>query len=135
MDELRGETFTLKVKRSRGAVDVVNEGEIPPEFWRVKQDEDMVTINALALMLEATVGELTPVLAMLVEQAKDRRRTVDKKAIQQAWKDAGGAERPATAAEIERLEGGERALALVSTPLLPVVPGAVKVVTSELVIT
>lgn len=152
--ELVGEVFTIRRKESRGKVAVVDESAIPPEFFRVREDEDLEMIRDLAEFLRLVVIEEDKAIdahhvatylkkrglvviskeaidialegaRRLVSQAEAGRRSVDKVAIQDHWK-VNGETRPA--------EGEERKemVARGAEPVVPTVPGVFKDVTVSL---
>lgn len=147
---LQGNLHVLKLKDSRGKVEVDDEAMIPEEFWRVKEDADLGRIRELADMVErfsraAAIEDLRRELggdseptAELVEtwmaedtdrmranallaEAVQVRRAVDKNAIQAEWKAHG------ETIEQSNAETGE----ITERPL---VPGVRKDVTTTLVI-
>lgn len=99
VDELRGKVRVLKLKRTRGAVDVSDEGAIPKGYFRVKDDLDLQAIVKLTLIATdlyeragasgtGTLEGSTLLLEeaqVICEKAHARRRSIDKKAIQEAW--------------------------------------------------
>lgn len=127
--KLAGATYLLKLKDSPGSVEVVDEAEIPPEFWRTKSDADFVRIERLATIVQLFAPEtptederaLLDECATLLAHAKAERRAVDKKLIQQEWKAFGD-----TFTVIDP-ETGEATEA-------PMVPGTRKSVTTKLLV-
>lgn len=138
---LEGSLYTMKLKDSRGRVDVTDEMAIPPEFWRVRQDEDLarltwltVTVEALvraaiaseglegeALTAAADADEVVRTARQHLADATAERRAVDKTAIQAEWKANGE-----TRSEVDP-ETGE-------VLTLPMVAGARKLVDTKLVV-
>lgn len=138
---LSGATYTIKLKDSPGSVAVDDEAQVPPEFFRTKEDADLLAIKRLAGVvvmltrqaledagmkddaLDAAVkaDEFVVEAKMLVENAVSSRRAIDKKLIQAEWK-ANGETR-----ETVDPETGE----CVNVPLIP---GVHKQVDTKLVI-
>jgi hypothetical protein len=142
--DVMGNHRRLRLKTGRGTVEVVDETQVPDEFFRIREDADWLAIDRLAkLVVQIMDGELDvfgeDVVNSLVraevvslrEAARIRRRAVDKKAIQAAWKEAGGAERvePEQPAATFAADGG---LVYGSARMSPVVPGVEKRVTTTL---
>lgn len=141
---LPGNEHTINLKDSRGAVEIVNADEIPPEFFRVKVDDDLQRIRSLVSIVKRALGmaygftadddHSVKMLASMLDDDADwaeaqgileaseaARRAVDKTAIQKEWT-ANGEVR----SQVDH-ESGE----VVETPM---VPGVRKEVTTKLVI-
>lgn len=128
-DALQGETFVLQLKRSRGAVEVLDEDLIPAEYWRVKEHEAVERIrdilaliapteaNGATLVDDVLFKEIAAIAGVAVESLRDR--SVDKTLIQAEWKAHGE-----TREEVDA-ETGEVTEA-------PMVPGARRLVTTKL---
>lgn len=103
LEELVGHHRAMKIKRSRGAVAVVNEREIPAEFWRTSEDDDLRDARALHSIIGRivhaieegpggkgeSIEDLVTLADLKIQAITARRQAVDKKKIQDAWKEAG----------------------------------------------
>lgn len=135
---LQGKLHVLKLKKSPGAVEIVDETIIPEEFWRSRQSPEfqrvlelasMVDRYARASMQEIVAGDLTDEVMAADEDWKRSQeilaavqfeaRVIDKKAIQDEWKANG---------EI-RQESDQKTGEITESPM---VPGARKNVTTDL---
>lgn len=98
VDALQGDRHVLKLRRSPGSVAVDDEAAIPERFWTVYQDQDMEALEQiLHIVHEHEVGWLKSEdvclgiedeIAPIIEASRARRRRIDKKAIQEAWKES-----------------------------------------------
>lgn len=86
---LSGESAVLKLEEGRGSVEVLDEKLIPEQFWRVREDEDLATIRTLAALVHEDSEAARAEAAGLLDAACQRRREVDKRAIQKAWSEQG----------------------------------------------
>lgn len=149
VDQLAGDVHVLKLKKSPGSVAVDDEAAIPPEYFRITSDADLEAIRTLVGILVALLPQTQTrtedgqevvepnedrVCALeLLEAAELRRRAVDKKAIQEAWRQEGGDRRPLAESDEVNIVDGLRVLGDVPADR-PVVPGVHKDVTTSLVI-
>lgn len=141
---LPGNDHVIKLKDSRGAVKVVDESQIPAEFFRVKHDDDLGRIRELQAIVRRALalsygmpdddrigeGALVDLLksdedweacTAIVQAAESARRAVDKVSIQKEWKEHGE-----TRSEVDQATGE-----ITETPMIP---GVEKEVTTTLVI-
>jgi hypothetical protein len=113
-------------KHGRGRVEVAFEDQIPDDFWRIAEDDDLRALVRMREMLDelAAGSELIAEADALLAAARARRRAVDKKKIQDEWRSRGVAE--------ESLAYPGHAPEPCEVP--PSVPGVVKVVDVSLVV-
>lgn len=103
VEDLMGHHRRLHAKKSRGAVAIDDDKAIPSEYLRVPEDnEDLVAIGSLVMIVVEVLAErirpgekIEETLAFKAAQhfldtARARHQVVDKRKIQEAWKDAGG---------------------------------------------
>lgn len=92
VDALQGDRHVLKLRHSPGSVAVDDEGAIPEVFWTIGQDEDMRAFEEIYGMTEGRSTLDFQRIEEIVFAARARRRRIDKKAIQEAWRNLGPSE-------------------------------------------
>lgn len=147
VDELRGVHRILRIVRSRGSVEITDEKKIPAQFWRVRRDDDLQAIEDLVAIVRdlargsvgaIRTGDAKQAATDILREAQERRRAVDKKAIQDAWRLAGGATvsvpKPVAfpADWASRPDPPETVFERIDTIEEPVVPGAARKVETRL---
>lgn len=140
---LQGGAYLLKAKVSPGAVEIVDSAQVPEEFFRVKEDQELTIVRELVKLLEEQsrrlwAMELDSDEADVIDAALDEdgdvkrarfllegmtleRRAVDKKLVQAEWKAHG-----------ETIETSDAVTGEITER--PLIPGVRKEVTTKLVI-
>jgi len=144
VEGISGDTYTLKLKHSRGTVAIDDEAQVPDEFWRTKADDDLHRIERLEAIVGLLVlarfedadelGVRSEVFAdavaadefmveakKLLADARAERRAIDKKLIQAEWKEHGDTRHTVDPETGEVIE-------------VPIVPGVHKAIETTLVV-
>lgn len=146
VEELRGHYRLLKLTKSRGSVEVLDEKQIPEAYWRTREDADLAAAEIIygvighVLFCMESGDDYEPQVGAakrLLQEMRDRRRSVDKNAIQKRWKEAGGDTIPIEQADREGIAValfGKTAKELrdAGYDKVPTVPGTSKSVTTKL---
>lgn len=144
--ELHGEAWTIVLRKSPGAVEVLDENQVPAEFKRVKESVWLTRVrglvdqvrrlatslhsNAKGIVDEEGFASCPDVVHAndLLTECEDEARVVDKTAIRDFWKEHGDTKH---VVDVPTLNG-ELAMTEASQVTVPTVPGTRKVVTLKL---